>query len=123
MIRPLSRFIASVKTLTVFRINKCDKDIDEWFRVQLKNPIFTFESNNSTTTILLNGYSICLANRYYAGPCLYSYDNSTVEELPFIDTSYEFYKAYDEFIRQNKSSNKERLDRMVPRPCNKEENE
>jgi len=89
------------------RNTPCSKEVDEWFREQLKNPVFTFcegdlkhaEYGYTPYVIKLNGVKVWVANKYYASPYVYVTGGGV---LPFMDTTVLFFKAYDKFLKSIK---------------------
>ncbi len=93
----------------VLRNHPEDKLIDEWFSKQLENCKFELSYpydrkdliSGRACTILLNGSTIWINNRYYASPKLY--DLSIRERtLPYPDTTIKFFKELDKFIDSEK---------------------
>ena len=115
--RLLKRFIYRLR-YSIFRNNKSTKEIDDFFREQLKNPKFEFVSEYEKKDfiihdikpyiILLNDNLVWTTNEYYASPYLYKVSG----DLPYMDTTVEFFKKYNEFLDSNKISLKEKLTRI-----------
>ena len=115
--RILKRIWSRVKTGTFIRNYKSDKEVDDWFNKHLENPNFEFlnESDKENFnqgikpyTILLNGQEIWVRNKYYASPRLYSIS----QNLPYMDTTVKFFKAYDDFLATKKLPLEEMLKKL-----------
>jgi hypothetical protein len=85
------------------REDKISEKIDEFFIESLKDPVIT---EIGDCTCLLNGVMVWTANRYYAGPCLYSHEKDVPKGYTHLDTANEFYDLLDK-IDVNSKKNKD----------------
>ena len=116
--RLLKRIWSRIKTGTFLRIHKSTKEVDEWFRKELENPKFDFDSDYSKKnfeifsskphTIILNGIEIWVSNKYYASPYVYIVEPI----LPYMDTTIDFFKAYNKFLEDNSSEFVEKVEKI-----------
>ena len=84
--RTLKRIFYRFK-YSILRIIPVQEKTDVYFRYMLLEPVF---SDFTKFTVKLNGKEIWVENRYFASPVIMG-----EESLPYMDTTIEFFKAYD----------------------------
>lgn len=92
ILRLFKRIYFRLRYATI-RVGATSEETDNWFRQQLKDPVFTdFEKH----TVNLNGITIWISNSYYGAPSI-----CQISELPYMDTTVQFYELYRKALYAN----------------------